>query len=178
MVTKYDYEQIDKFLYIVDLDLTDIVKKYLKRLILSSYAENFYEFSESLNIIHNSIQKTRSILKASEEESNVINKRDLKEEQFTEDKRFTEDEWFTKTNVEYGLEEHGLTGYELQRKLNIFYRTRDLFLKKYNKAAISIARGFAKRFFDAMDVILDSLASVLPPLGAVKEFKNSIEVVI
>lgn len=172
MTIKGDYEQIDGFLHTIDTDLTEFVKTHLKRLILVSYRENLNEFLEGLNIVHNSIEKVRILIPLVRDKKNDFSKKhDLSEESYS-------DNGTTERDLEIELAEHGLTGYELKRKLRIFYRTRDLFLEKYSKTAVRIARGFARRFFDAMNVVLDSLASVLPPLGAVKEFKNSIEVVI
>ncbi len=75
------------------------------------------------------------------------------------------------------LNNHGLTGMELKRKLSIYYTARKL-KDRYRNVAPNFAKGFAKRFLATIDVVLDSLAQILIPLGAVKEFKNSIEAVI
>ena len=139
-----------KFLDIAEEDLLKFQNQYLKKLILKRYTELLNDFSTGSDIVITSINEGKADLKR------VDNDPFLKER----------------------LREHGLTGKELQRKLRIFYKARTIFLEKYNNAKVNIARELAKRFLDAMDVILDSLANVIPPLGAVKEFKNSIEVVI
>ncbi len=77
------------------------------------------------------------------------------------------------------LQEHGLTGAELKRKLSIYYRARevkDQYLRKRKPSGL--IRWFVRRFIAAIDVVLDSLAQILPPLGAVKEFKDSLSTVI
>lgn len=86
------------------------------------------------------------------------------------------------------LHDHGLTGIELKRKLGIFDRARELwqeyirgrrsFVRRFFGKGIEVGRRIAKRLLTAIDVILDSLATVIPALGAVAEFKNSLLAVI
>lgn len=75
------------------------------------------------------------------------------------------------------LEEHALTGEGLRLKLAIYKRARKL-MAEYLKRPLDIARGFIRRFLGIINTILNSLANIIPGLGAVTEFKNSLHSVI
>ena len=75
------------------------------------------------------------------------------------------------------MEEHGLTGFELRRKRDIFDRANEYFQKFIGEKLI-VAREAANIFLDAADVILDSLVMVVPGPGAAKEVKATVKIAI
>ena len=84
------------------------------------------------------------------------------------------------TGIISRLREAGLLGDELVFKLSIFNHAHDEFRDARMKAEVQLAdqpwwKRWFKRAMKAGDVILGSLAKVLPPLEAVKEYKESIE---
>jgi hypothetical protein len=81
------------------------------------------------------------------------------------------------------FDDHGLTGKQLAFKLALFWQAHDELLDQGRaKDGIGKVLAWWKRWFPAFkrtlataDVILDSMAQVVIPLGALKEFKKGVE---
>ena len=86
------------------------------------------------------------------------------------------------TNIIPELQDAGLLGDELVFKLSVFNHAHDEFRDLKAKPPIQSTdkppwwKRWFKRALKAGDVLLGSLAKVLPPLEAVKEYKESVEV--
>jgi hypothetical protein len=68
---------------------------------------------------------------------------------------------------EKALSQHGLTGPQLEWKLEVYNYFRGLFIKNPTKRLLT-------KLIDAIDDVLDSLSSVCGVVGAVKEIKDSL----
>ena len=155
MSSQVGFNEINDFLTTIESDISIFIKEYLRYLILNSYEQYLSAFNDSVKVIENSVDNTKIYLK----------------------KHYD--------ILQNDLDNHGLIGIEFNRKLNIFYHSKKLFLdailsviNKVKNIPQETLVMLAKKFLDALDVILDSLASVLPPLGAAKEVKKSLEVVM
>jgi hypothetical protein len=75
------------------------------------------------------------------------------------------------------LDQHGLTKDELSRKRRLFDDAKKFFQKNIG-GPLKKAREAVNIFLDVADVILDSLAMVVPVAGALKEVKGAIKAVV
>lgn len=78
------------------------------------------------------------------------------------------------------LKEHGLTGNQLALKYSILKRLEQNWTKYipgWEKVKKYLLKHLGK-FFDYANRILESLSAVLPPVGAIKEFKDAVEAAI
>ena len=71
------------------------------------------------------------------------------------------------TIQEEALSQHGLTGPQLEWKLNVYYNIKDSFIRNPNKRSLT-------KLIDAIDGILDSLSRICEVFGAMKEIKDSL----
>ena len=77
----------------------------------------------------------------------------------------------------------GLTGVQLELKYKVYKKEKDIFDREWQKIKgiseperkawwLKIKGGLLQRLINVIDIILDSISSVIPPAHAIKEFKD------
>jgi len=144
-----NHEKIKLFLNDVKYDIQQIVKKLDwftdDEILQKSFTQNLWVFNNSINI----------------GKQQIIQKRYQK-----------------------GLLDHGFYSPELERKLDLYYNARDYEFPQHKPLEIKSDKNerwyqkllnSVKKHLGIIDVILGSLASVIPALGAATEYKETVE---
>jgi len=187
-ISKTDYNKLNAFLNDTTFDMIDIVKINLDFLIDPSYREFIFEFQKNLKFFINSVDEIKESIS---EEKYIVG--------LTQHGLFG-DELQRKLNLYYKAREQyydarkefynaGIDFWEMNKEIpskklegvtdfkkrivNVGKKIDEKFRSTYNKFKEKTGA-----LTDFIDLILDSIASVVPGFGLVTEFKKSAELAI